>query len=226
MVDGPVSLEELPTIAKAYLLAKSAFNQAYCRFWHAEVQPCADETGWKLLEAFHGTVEQYRFKLQREEQGIQHAAWEMFRLELAGDADYSFEDAVGFVKWYGALTNKIGRAIGHLYDYHGDSFGDLIDAYPLAGRELVERALASHPKSNRPRREGFLEEREVGDAVREKLGLPWYKLICEGENYVEHALEAACRKAFLLRVLTGGDERVTWTEEEKEAADFANHGDD
>lgn len=100
-----------------------------------------------------------------------------------------------------------------------------MDSYPLAGRELVERALASHPKSERPRREGYLDEREVAIAVLEKLGLQWHKLICEGENYIVSALESACRKCYLHRILTGRDEQVAWTEDEKSAVDFAGHYD-
>jgi hypothetical protein len=223
MFDAATCLDEVSKLAKTYLLAKSAFNRAYCRFWHSQVHPCADETGWKLLGAFRDEVQRFRFDLQREEQGIKQAAWELFRLELVGQADYSFADAAAFVKWYGALKSKIGRAIGHLFEFHGDSFGDLVDAYPLAGRELVERALASHPRSDRPRREGYLDEGEVRDAVREKVGLPWSKLICEGENYVLHSLEAACRKSYLHRILTGHDAQVSWTEEEKGAVDFACH---
>src|SRR5437773_3492877 len=137
MINNGVGLSELQQLAKAHLLAKSAFNRAYCRFWQAEVKPCSEDTGWKLLEVFRGEVEEYRFKLKRREEGIKQAAWEIFRQELVGEVDYCFEDVVGFVKWYGTLKSKIGRAIGHLYEFHGDSFGDLVDSYPLAGRELV-----------------------------------------------------------------------------------------
>jgi hypothetical protein len=217
---------KLQELAKTHLLAKSAFNRAYCQYWHTEIKPCSDETGWKLLAAFRDQVERFVFEYKRTEQGVNHAAWEIVRLELVGEADYGFEDVVGFAKWYEILKNKIGRAIAHLYDFHGDSFGDLVDSYPLAGHELVMRALASHPKSGHPRREGFLDEREVSAAVLEKLGPPWHKLICRGENYVAKALEVACRKYHLRRVLTGRDEQVAWTEEEKSGADFAGHYDD
>jgi hypothetical protein len=226
MADAARNQDDLPNLAKAYLLAKSAFNRAHCGFWHAEVQPCSDETGWKLLDTFRATVEHFRFKRGREELGIKNAAWELFRCQLVGDADYSFEEATGFVKWYERLRNKIGGAIAHLYEFHGDSFGDLIDAFPLAGRELVERALASHPKSSRPRREGFLDERELDEAVREKLGPGWHSLICRGENYIVRALETACYKCYVYRVLTGDDERVAWTDAEQSAVDFAGQYDD
>ena len=226
MGNTTVIRSELHTLAKAHLLAKSAFNRAYCRFWQAEVKPCSDETGWKLLEIFRGEIERYHFKFKRREEGIKQAAWEIFRQELVGQTDYGFEDLVGFVKWYGALKGKISQAIGHLYEFHGDSFGDLVDSYPLAGRELVERALATHPKSDRPRREGYLDEQEVGAAVLEKLGSQWHKLICEGENYVVSALEVACRKCYLHRILTGRDEQTAWTEDEKSALNFAGRYDD
>jgi diadenosine tetraphosphate (Ap4A) HIT family hydrolase len=225
MVNAIVVSDQLAKLAKDHLLARSAFNRAYCRWWESEVKPCSDETGWKLLEAFCSEVEKYHFKLRRSEQSIEKAAWEIFRRELVSEADYGLEDVVGFVKWYGVLKNKISRAIGHLYEFHGDSFADLVDSYPLAGRELAERALATYPQSDRPRREGFLDEREVTDAVLEKLGSEWHKLICLGVNYVANALEVACRKCYLHRILTGVDEQVAWTEHEKAALDFVGHYD-
>ena len=214
---------DLQNLAKTHLLAKSAFNEAYFRFWQSEVKPCSDETGWKLLVAFRNQVEKFVFKLDRSERGVKLAAWEIFRLELVGAADYSFGDIVGFVQWYQMLKNKISRAIDHLYEFQGDSFGDLVDSYPLAGPELVERALASHPQSDRPRREGYLDEREVVDAVLEKLGVQWHGLICRGGNYVKNALDVACRKCYLYRVLTQRDEQIVWTEEERSAVNFACH---
>jgi hypothetical protein len=208
--------------AKAYLLAKSRFNRAYYAFWANCVQPCDDETGYRLLVIFRKHIQRFVFELERRDLGVKHAAGDVFRQTLTGEADYSFEQAMGFVKWYEALKNKIGRSIGHLYEYHGDSFEDLCDSYPLAGQELVARALASHPQSSRPRREGFLDEREVGDAVLDKHGLRWHKFICCGENYVESALESAAKNCWLYRVLTGREEQCAWTPEEQEAVSFAH----
>jgi hypothetical protein len=223
MAKTAVVVAELQDLAKAFLLARSAFNRAYCQFLQDEVTPCPDQTGWLLLEAFRDTVGTYCLQYKRGGEGIKQAAWEIFRLELVGDADYSYPDLVGFVKWYGKLKGKIDQAIAHLYEFHGDSFGDLVDSYPLAGRVLVDRALATHPQSDRPRRDGYLDEGEVRGAVREKLGLPWHKLICEGENYVARALEDASHRCFLRRVLSGRDSRVAWTEAERAAVTFADH---
>jgi hypothetical protein len=222
---GDIRADELSKLAKTYLIAKGAFNRAYSQYWGSDLSPCPDDTGWKLLEAFRSSVQLFRFKLNRQERGIEQAAWELFRLQLIGEADYSFDDVAGFTKWYSALKSRIERAIAHLYEFHGDSFGDLTDAYPLAGRNLVERALASHPKSARPRREGFLDEGELRDAVRDALGEAWFAFICSGENYIANALQVACHRCYLHRIHTGRDHRVTWTEEEQSATEFAGHYD-
>jgi hypothetical protein len=219
-------IESISNLAKQLLLAQSQFNRAYCQLWVNEVKPCADETGWKLLKLLRQEIELFVFKYERGDLGIKHAAWEVFRLQLVGDADYTFEDAMGFVKWYEKLKSKIAQAIGHLYEFHGDTFSDLCDSYPLAGPQLVERALATHPKSKKPRREGFLDEAEVRNTVLEHLGLRWHKLICSGENYVEAALETACKRCYLHRILTGRDAHATWTEEEQSEVSFACHGEE
>ena len=226
MADTPAPQPELHELAKIYLLTKSAFNRAYVRFWNEHVKACTDDVGWKLLDVLRRNVEQYYFKYGRRDRGIEDAAWELFRLELVGEADYGQEDSRGFVKWYRAIKGRIDQSISHMFDFQGDSFGDLVDSYPLAGRELVERALASNPKSDRPRREGFLDEGELRGGVLEKLGPPWHKLICEGENYVAAALEKACYKCYLIRIRTGPCEQVVWTEEEQEAVSFSSHFDD
>jgi hypothetical protein len=221
MASASIPVDDVFRLAKTFLLARSAFNRAYCKSWYGEVQPSSDEVGWKLLEQLRLIITRYYFAFRRHERGIEQASRELFRLELVGQADYSFEDAVGFVKWYGVLKGKIDESIAHLYEFHGDSFGDLVDAYPLAGQELVQRALASREHGSASRRQGFLDEAELRDALREKLGVPWYRLICRGANYVMHALEMACYQSFLYRVLTGRDERVTWTADEQTAVDFA-----
>ncbi len=216
----------LADLAKVMLMAQSRFNRAYCHFWVNEVQPCSDEKAWNLLELLRQKIELFVFKYDRRELGIKHATWELFRLELVGDAGYTFENAMSFVKWYEKLTNRIAQSLGYLYEFHGDTFSDLCDSYPLGGRQLVERALTTHPKSDRPRREGFLEEREVSSAVLEQLGPQWHKLICHGENYAEMALETACKRSFLQKVLTGHNDQVRWTPEEEEEVSFAHLGED
>jgi hypothetical protein len=97
---SPATAGSLPDFAKTYLLAQSEFNRAYCRYLQSEVRCCSDETGWKLLEVLRANVTRFRFKMDRNDSGIPNAAWELFRCLFDGKADYTFDDAVAFVKWY------------------------------------------------------------------------------------------------------------------------------
>jgi hypothetical protein len=210
--------------AKAHLLAKSAFNRAYIRFWHT-VELCDDPTGYRLLYQLREHINQYVFKYKRADVGVKNAANEFFRLVAVDGADYSMSEALGFVKWYSKTTRLIGRAIGNLFEFHGDSFGDLCDSLPLAGDAIIKRCLATNPTSGRPRREGFLEEQEIAEAVGTALDEQWRKFICAGENYVCSALEEQARKWWLYRLLTGRDD-TEWTPAEQEALSYACHGED
>jgi hypothetical protein len=219
----PDNTPDLGSLAKSLLLARSAFNKAYIHHWHA-TEPCDDATGRRLLVLFREQIKKFVFDYERKDVGVEHAADEIFRRVLTGEANYTFAEACGFVRWYGKLKGRISRAVGHLFEHHGDSFGDLCDSYPLADQDLVERALASHPKSKKPRRDGFLDEKEMRDAVLEKIGLRWHKFICKGENYIESALEKAAKLCYLHRVMES-KENVTWSEAELEAANFAYYDD-
>ncbi len=215
-------MDDLTLLAKNMLLAKGSFNKAYISHWHTQ-KPTDDETGWKILEVFRKQIQSYSFDYKRGDVGIEQAAWEIFRLILVGQATYTFEEAVGFVKWYEQLKNKIGKGISGVFDFHGDGFSDLCDSYPLAGKELVERALATNPKSGKPKRDGFLDESEITDSVQEKQGNQWHKFVL-GENYVERRLEQAAYKAFLQNIL--GNEEVFTTNEERSVVDYSGHFDD
>ena len=213
--------------ARAFLLAKAHFDHTHLGWWVNDVQPCDDDTGWKLLEAFRSHVQTYYFGYKRHDVGVKHAAGELFRLVAVGSADYTYEQACGFVKWYDRLHNRIGRSIGHLFDFHGDGFGDLCDSLPLAGKAIAERCLASNPKSNRPKREGFLEEKEIAQAVQEAHGADWRKFICDGENYVEMALKDQAKKWFLHNLVGEHIPDVApWNEEEQELLSHLDLGDD
>lgn len=202
---------------KALLLAKSAFNIEYIRFWN-QVPECDDETGFRLLELFRKEVDQYVFKYKRGATvGLENAANEMFRLVAVGSADYTTDELRGFCKWYDKTSNRIGRAIGDLFDYHGDGFGDLCDSLPLAGEAIVKRCLATGKK---PKRDGFLEESEVHEAIKE-LGEGWAELI-GGENYVDSVLAREAKKWFLHDLMRSEE----WfpDAESQQAVSYADHG--
>jgi len=202
---------------KALLLARAHFSKSWLAYWVNEVGPCDDDTAYRLVELFRQEVEVYFFDLKRRDVGVRHAANEMFRKWAVGQADYTWEELLGFVRWYDLVSNhKIGVAIAHLFEYHGDGFSDLCIALPLAGKRIVERCYASHLSSDKPRREGFLDPGEIAAAVEEALGDRWRKLISAGENYVESALTNQAEKWFLNRLRSARDNENGWTPEEQE----------
>lgn len=217
-------LPDLIRKAKAMLLAKGQFNQAWLDFWRHVVQPCEEATFYRLLPILRGLVEQFVFAYKRGKVGVAQAAEDFFRQVCAGEATRTWDEGSGFVKFYEPLSLQLGSALGHLFDFHGDAFSDLCDSLPLAGEEVIRCCLASHPESKRPRRDGFLEESELQEAVR-ALGPQWGKLILEGENYVRSALRAACQRYWLLEVLTDPKGQHGWSAWEQDELAYADHDD-
>jgi len=93
------------------------------------------------------------------------------------------DEALQWLQGYEALTHRLGEALADLYDFHGDSFGDLIDSMPLGGRALCDRALRTSSRC----REGFLSDEEVSEAIR-ALPEPWRGLVSD-EIYVASTLQ-------------------------------------
>ncbi|MGH7175042.1 MAG: hypothetical protein ACREGR_01635 [Minisyncoccia bacterium] len=156
----------------------------FWRFMHG-VKPMAhDDKFWGLLDKLRACIKDARSKDMEKVNG---GAREFFRLALTEDW---MEDAVAFLAGYKKLKGKISKALGDLFDFHGDSFGDLVDSFPLGGRKLVERALATNPASGKPKRDGFLDENEVwaGRNEVEPDGEFWQAYVGH-EMYVESALQ-------------------------------------
>jgi len=169
-----------------YLTWQHKAELHFLRFMH-DVQPIPlNDRFWQLLDQFRTLV---RCNLDRKEgQPIADAAREFFRLALVAkpplEADqYLMEEALQWFQGYKALTHQLDNALADLYDFQGDSFGDLIDSMPLGGRALCERAL----KTSSPCREGFLSEEEVSEAIK-ALPEPWKKLVSD-EIYVASTLQ-------------------------------------
>jgi len=213
-------MSQIEECGKTFLLAKSEFNRAYYLYWH-KIEPCDDVIGFRILGHFRRHVEKFSINLRRGSLGVKHAAQETYRLVITDDTDdYTWDEAFAFAKWYARLKGKISEAIANLFEFEGDSFGDLCDSLPLAGEGVVQAALATHPKSEKPRRDGFLDEEEIYKAVKAACSPAMAKFITSGENYIGAALEQAAKHWWLHRVLTGRDGTV-WTEAEQKSVQFA-----
>jgi hypothetical protein len=141
---------------------------------------------WKLLEHFRKLVKSNINSKKAEP--IKSAAAEFFRQALVTippleENEYLMEEALQWLRGYRALTRQLDGALADLFDFHGDSFGDLIDSMPLGGRVFCERALKTHSRS----RDGFLSEEELNDAVK-TIDQPWRDLIGH-EIYVVSRLD-------------------------------------
>jgi hypothetical protein len=177
-----------------YLTWRNKAQLHFRRFMQA-VQPMPlNERFWQLLDHFRELV---RCCLDRKHsEPIAAAAREFFRLALVAEPplerdQYPMEEALQWFQGYKALKCKLDKALAGLYDFHGDSFGDLIDSMPLGGRALCERAL----KSASERRDGFLNAEEVTDAI-DALPQPWSKLVSD-EIYVTLTLEESGRESLV-----------------------------
>jgi len=173
-----VSKGHLNAVAN-YLKWQNQARTHYWRFMHAlEPLSLTDERFWSVLEFLRECVAEAR---STDIEKVNGGAREFFRRAYLEDW---MDDALKFVKAYKKLKGRLSKALGDLYEFHGDSFGDLCDSLPLGGRALVERALKTGGK---PKRAGFLDETEVDEALA-ALEPAWKKLAGH-EVYVEGALE-------------------------------------
>src|SRR6478736_4970208 len=107
-VAASLVLEELIVKAKAMLLAKSAFNRAWLNFWVNHVQACDEATFYRLLPMYRAFVDKFVFGYKRGGVGVTHASWELFRQVCTGEGAWTWEEALGFVKFYRKLNARLG----------------------------------------------------------------------------------------------------------------------
>jgi len=169
-----------------YLTWRNKAQLHFFRFMHGVKPMPLNDRFWKLLDHFRELV---KCNLDRQRgQPIADAARELFRLALVtmsplATDQYLMEEALQWFQGYKALRHQLDVALADLYEFHGDSFGDLIDSMPLGGRALCERALKTSSRC----REGFLSEEEVSEAIR-ALPEPWRKVVSD-EVYVASNLQ-------------------------------------
>jgi diadenosine tetraphosphate (Ap4A) HIT family hydrolase len=169
-----------------YLTWRHKAELHFFRFMHGVKPMPLNDRFWKLLDHFRELV---NCNLERKAgEPIDSAAREFFRLALVTEpplaaGEYLMEEALQWLQSYETLTRQLDKALANLYEFHGDSFGDLIDSMPLGGRALCERALKTSSRC----REGFLNEQEVIEAIK-TLPEPWRKLVGK-EGYVAFSLQ-------------------------------------
>lgn len=200
---------ELRDLAIAYRASLANYAKAFRRHFHDSVTVLTDDRFWALQPVFRSEVCKFRFNYGRSN-GVEQAARELFRKPLAGDFDdsptYTLDEAVQFAKTWPSIQNRLYRPLFDVVQDRGDdAYGDLLDSLPLAGREVVEKAIAGDFANERQFESAVLE----GCAGDETLA----KFILHGENYAAMALADAARDAFAAdawsqKITGGGEGRV------------------
>jgi hypothetical protein len=177
----PAALIEAGT---AVLQANHAYRSAWWNF-SATLEPLPVERFWELLAHLQKEIETFRFGYKRTD-GVEDATAEFFRKALVGDAPYTLDECYRFYVTYQKVESKLSRRLTRLFDFHGDSFDDLLDSLPLAGHHICE--------------ELRFETEDDLRAALDTLSPQWKKFIGD-ENYVHMNLEKAAKR-YLLSVIT------------------------
>ena len=185
--------------ATAYRAAEQNYHAAFRDYFDGEITPLPEDRFWQLQRVFVREVVTYRFGYGRSN-GVEQAARELFRKPLAddfhgrGDDDaprYSLREAIQFARSWRELSRRLYRPLFDVVEGRGDdAYGDLLDALPLAGREVVHKSL-DHAYGNHRQ-----FEQDVRDACGDQPRLA--ELILHGENYVAMALMEAAQEYFAI----------------------------
>jgi len=185
-------MHDLIQKAIAHRTGKEQYSTAFRDYFANQVTELPEDRFWELQAVFQRDVCTFRFGYKRTN-GVDQAAREFFRKPLADDFgkydSYSPEEAISFAKSWDGWRQKLYQPLFDVVEDRGDdAYGDLLDALPLAGRDLVSKALAGE----------FGNQRQFDAAVQEGCGGndQLAKLILHGENYVGMSLADAAQEYF------------------------------
>ena len=178
--------------AAVFRAAQENYHAAFRDYFANEIISLPNERFWQLQQVFVREVLTYRFGYGLTN-GVAQACREFFRKPWANDfgkhASYTLEEAIRFAKSWQGWRGRLYQPLFNVVEDRGDdAYGDLLDALPLAGRDLVGKALARE-FGNQRQFEAVVQD---GCAGNEKLA----KLILHGENYVAMALAEAAQEYF------------------------------
>ena len=197
-IDCPAKLLAAANALNEY---KEIYETAWSQYYHAyefgnkdaQLSPLGPARFWEMIPQFNKEIERFCFGYKRTD-GIKVATHELFRKAATGESQgavserlvtqYDYNDALRFAVTYGLVKRRIQKHIRKLFDYIGDTFGDLTDSLPLAGKEFNAKK--------------FQTEEQLYAEGRQALIPNWSKLIFGGENYIESTLEDAAEEWYLI----------------------------
>lgn len=105
------------------------------------------------------------------------AAHELCRLACTGqsDADWTLEEIASFIKTWCLISDKIDEKITDLPNVNrgDDSYGDLLDSFPLVGEEIMVPVIKGV----------FKDFKDIEKAIKDRHGKEIAKFVLNGENY-------------------------------------------
>lgn len=170
---------ELQELALAMVRAKEVFHEAWVKYFK-KLPPLKPSRFWEILEVFQEQVRKRRFEYKRTD-GVDDAAWEVMRLALVGEAQYTIDEAIRFAATYGLACAQCDKRYRKLFEFECDSKNDLMDSMPLLGRACLTI--------------GAMSEEDLREQVMEMTPQGFTRrFIAYGENYCEMRLIDAAEK--------------------------------
>ena len=194
--DHVTGTPEMMTAAKNLAAAKTAFYYLWNEFVHG-LKPLADERFWHILNVYRDCINTYRFEYRRSN-GVEQAAEELMRKALVGEADYSLDEAIQFAYTYDHMVAKVRKRYGKLFEFCGDSFGDLMDSLVLCGPVCLTwkpKGEIEIPCCVGQAMEMVFPDNHTGAIPDERFR--FVNFICRGENYCEMMLHDAAKHYWL-----------------------------
>jgi len=172
----------------------------------------AEDRFWDILKFYRKIV------IENIGKSYKNAPEEFFRQTICERADgstesgYSYTEALAFVNAYHVCKDRLYKPLfGVVTDRGDDSYGDLIDSFPLLGRKLYEQAMKKQISNVD---DIVLETAKT--ALDKKLAL----YVLHGENYNGMGLNDAAQKYFpsYVRNLEDAEERAEKRVEKQESS--------
>ena len=166
---------------------QARWNKQFRAFLEKQ-KPLSAERFWELLPLFCNEI------LGQYQLNLKNATYEFFRKPVCDrQVSYTLDEAIRFVVTYRQMVDALYEPLFNVITNRGDdSYGDLLDAMPLAGRVVYEKCLNKYYGNN------AAVDTAVADH-RPKLA----NFILHGENYIRMTLQDAAsdRYSWYLRDL-------------------------
>ena len=193
--------------ARAFCRARRTYHTQFRDYFQCQVQTLNTDRFWQLQSVFAYEVYNSRFGYDRTN-GVEQAAGEFFRKPSAGHFAaygrrdvpvYTLDEAVRFARTWRHITNQLYQPLFDVVSDRGDdAYGDLLDSLPLAGRDIVGRALRAGGRNSTGLSGNAQLEQAVTQACIEQDRCEFAELILHGENYISMHLAEAAQKYFAL----------------------------